>query len=339
MSGNSPTGIVRTEFGFRAFIRVRGRLYSKRFPPEASLTDMRDWRAAKRTDVLRAALHVVPSSSTFRDDVRVYLLAVKTMATYDEREQDMDRWVAAIGESRIRHSITSAEIRGALQQWRIGGRKDGKPLSESACNHRRTALMHFFSVMNGKSGANPVRDVPRFREPDPEPRGLTYPKLRRIFATMKESKTKARLMLIAYTGLPHSTIMRLNPEHVNLKGRYAVVPRRRKGAGTQTRIIPLLPEAVAAFKMLIRCDGWGHFSRGSLRKALHQACRTAKVTRIRSYDLRHSFGTAVYEATGDIGAAQALLDHSDIKQTRRYTLKAAAGQMRKALLKTRKSFR
>jgi integrase len=99
-----------------------------------------------------------------------------------------------------------------------------------------------------------------------------------------------------------------------------------------------MPEAVAAFRLLHRYDGWGPFSRGSLRKALHLACVTAKVPLIRPYDLRHSFGTAVYEATGDIASAQALLDHSDVKQTRRYTMKAVAGRMRKALNQTRKSF-
>jgi len=54
--------------------------------------------------------------------------------------------------------------------------------------------------------------------------------------------------------------------------------------------------------------------------------------------LRHSFGTAIYEATGDIAAAQALLDHADPKQTRRYTMKAVANRMRSALNATRKSF-
>ncbi len=331
-------GIVRSDTGWRAFVRVRGTLYSKRFPSDTPITTLRDWRAAKRTDVLRASLHVLPSG-TFANDVDTYLRAVRTMPTYDEREQMMLLWITALGGARTRQSITSAEIRGALQHWRVSGRYDGQPLSESACNHRRTALMHFFSVMNGKSGANPVRDVPRFHEPDPEPRGLTYAKLRKVFATMRESATKARLMIIAYTGLPHATIQRLTRADLDLKAKTVTVPRRRKGAGTKTRIVPLTPEAVKAFKMLDRCEGWGHFSRSSLRKSFHLACRTAKVTVIRPYDLRHSFGTAVYEATGDLGAAQALLDHANIKQTQRYTMRAVADRMRKALTQTRKSFR
>lgn len=337
MGRRADVGIARSEFGWRAFIRVRGVLYSKRFKPDTAITILRDWRAAKRTDVLRAELFAAPSG-TFSDDVDQYLRAVRTMATYDEREQHMELWLAALGKDRTRHSITSAEIRAVLQQWRMNGRKDGETLSESSCNHRRTALMHFFSVMNGKSGANPCREVPRFREPDPTPRGLTFKQLRKVFDVMRESKTKARIMILAYTGIPRSTLMRLGPSDFDARAKTIVVPRRRKGSGTQTRVLPLLPEAVAAFRMLQRCDGWGHFSRGSLRKALHLACKTAKVPRIRPYDLRHSFGTAVYDATGDIATAQALLDHSDAKQTRRYTMKAVAKRMRSALAKTRKSF-
>src|SRR6185503_3826481 len=147
-----------------------------------------------------------------------------------------DAWLAVLGRNRTRQSITSAEIRAALQQWRLTGRKDGGPLSESACNHRRTALMHFFSVMNGKAGSNPCRDVPRFREPDPTPRGLTFAQLRRVFATMRDSATKARCVIMAYTGLPRATLMRLTPQDFDPRARTIVVPRRRKGSGTQTRI-------------------------------------------------------------------------------------------------------
>lgn len=330
----AETGIAHSPFGWRAFIRVRGRLYSKRFPPDATITELRDWRAATRTDVLRAALGAVPTG-TLADDVETYLRAVKTMPTYDEREHHLALWLAVLGRQRTRQSLTSAEIRGALQQWRLAGRHDGGPLSESACNHRRTALMHFFSVLNGKSGANPCRDVPRFREPDPTPRGLTYAQLRKVFTAMADSKTKARVMVMAYTGLPNSTLARLRPTDLDPKAKTLLVPRRRKGAGTQTRVLPLMPEAVAAFKLLTRWDGWGPFSRSSLRKALHRACVTAKVQKIRPYDLRHSFGAAIYAATGDIAAAQALLDHSDPKQTRRYTLKAQGARMKAALEKTR----
>jgi integrase len=325
------TGIIRTESGWRAFIRVRDRLYSKRFDPDTPMTVMRDWRAATRTDVLRAARFSPVATEALSDDIDNYLKAVKAMPSYEDRERDMDAWLRALGKTRTRDSISSAEIRAVLQQWRINGRTDGKPLSESACNHRRTALMHFFTVMNGKSGANPVRDVPKFREPDPEPRGLSFAVLEKVFRKMPNTKTKARVMVMAYTGLPHSTLMRLTPDQIDYKTGTAIIPRRRKGAGTMVRVMLLTPQAIKAFKMLARYDGWGRFSQSSLRKALQRACVSAKVTPLTGYDLRHSFGTEAYARTGDIGAVQVLLDHSNEKMTKRYTLRAVDERVKRAI--------
>jgi integrase len=331
MARKDDIGITRSEYGWRAFIRVRGILYSKRFPPETPITVLRDWRAAQRTDALRAAKFSAVSNGTLSEDIDNYLRAVKAMPSYSDRERDMDAWLTALGPHRERQAISSAEIRAVLHRWRMSGRTDGKPLSESACNHRRTALMHFFTVMNGKSGSNPVRDVPKFREPDPEPRGLSFKTLAKVFRHMRPSKTKARAMVMAYTGLPHSTLMRLTPDQIDYKARTAVIPRRRKGAGTVTRVMLLTPQAVRAFKMLARYDGWGPFSQSSLRKALQLACVSAKVTPITGYDLRHSFGSEAYARTGDIGAVQVLLDHSNERMTKRYTLRAVDERVRRAV--------
>lgn len=326
------TGIVRTKSECRAYVRVKGTLYTKRFDPEtATLTEMRDWRAAKRVEVLAAhQKRAEPAQGTFGSDVTTYLATVKAMPTYAEREFHMQQWLDMLGAHRTTASITGADIRAVLQTWRL------RPLAESSCNHRRTALMHFFTVLNGRSGYNPVRDVPKFREPDPEPRGVDFAILKRIFAKMPESKTKARALVLATTGLPPSTLMRLTEDAVNYKAKTVTVPRRRKGKGTKLRVLPLSTDAVRAFKLLTRYDGWGEFSRDSLRHSLHRACKAAGVPTMRGYDLRHSFGTAAYKASGDIRAVQALLDHSDAKLTERYTLGAVEHRTRAAVKSLRK---
>lgn len=347
-------GIVRTNTECRAYVRVRGVLYTKRFDPDTStLTDMRDWRAATRVAMLAKAKQR-PQTGSFATDVRtVYLPAVKTMPTYAERDYQLEQWIAALGADRHRDSISSAEIRAVLQAWRVRGKtiiekvRDDKgnviaetqkpaPLSESACNHRRSALMHFFTVLNGRSGINPVKDVPKFREPDPEARGIPFAVLKRVFDAMPESATKARVLVLALTGLPPSTLMRLTPAALNVQARTVTVPRRRKGKGTKTRVLPLSPDALAAFRLLTRYDGWGPFSRDALRHSLQRACVKAGVPVIRGYDLRHSFGTAAYLASGDIRAVQALLDHSDPKLTERYTLGAVDARMQSALVAMRR---
>lgn len=329
-------GIVWTEAECRAYVRVRGTLYTKRFDPSiVSITDMKDWRAAKRVEVLAALQRTQPASGSFGKDVETYLKAVQAMPTYAEREYHLNAWLDALGRTRARASITSDEIRAALQQWRLTG-KDGAPLSESACNHRRTALMHLYTVLDGKAAANPVKDVPRFREPDPEPRGVSYAVLRKILKAMPESKTKARVRVLMWTGLPPASLKQIRPEDVRWSDSCVYVPRRRKGKGTKGRMLPLLPDALKAFKALARWDAFGPFSVDALRHSLHRACEAAGVEPIRAYDLRHSFGSAAYQASGDIRAVQALLDHSDVKLTERYTLSAVAARVESALESMRK---
>jgi len=52
---------------------------------------------------------------------------------------------------------------------------------------------------------------------------------------------------------------------------------------------------------------------------------------VRPYDLRHSFGTAVYRASGDIRATQELLGHSAPALTARYTLGAVDDRLKAAV--------
>lgn len=69
-----------------------------------------------------------------------------------------------------------------------------------------------------------------------------------------------------------------------------LVRRRKKGRGARPRRLPLLPQAVSAFRALDEGGAWGAFSGGSLRKTFLLA--TEKVRRqgiaippIRPYDL------------------------------------------------------
>ena len=105
------------------------------------------------------------------------------------------------------------------------------------------------------------------------------------------SKTKARLAVIAYTGLPHSLLKSLTREMIDWQGKGVTVPARRKGDAL---------------------DCWGAFSNSSMLKSFHRACVLAKVTPVpRVYDLRHSFATEMYRLTGDPKATAQLLMHSE----------------------------
>lgn len=326
-------GIHETPFGYRVYARVEGILYSKRFPKDARLTDMKEWRENTRVFARAGALarRAAQTPATgFRADADRYLAAVKAMPSYQDREHHIEEWADVFGD-RPRASITAAEIQTQLHAWRHAG------LSASSVNHRRTALGHLYRVLDGPAGTNPVRAVPRFSEPAPEPRSLPPAIVRAILKAMPHTVTRARLAVIAATGLPHASLRRLRAEDVDLKGQTMLLPARRKGAGTRPQRVPITPQAVVAFRDLARFDGWGPFDQSSMYKSFRRACRKVEKARkvslagVNVYSLRHSFGSQVYAATGDIRATQVLLGHSTPTLTARYALGAVDARLQAAI--------
>ncbi len=60
------------------------------------------------------------------------------------------------------------------------------------------------------------------------------------------------------------------------------------------------------------------FTRDGWRKSWGSALKMAGITDLRFHDLRHTFGTRLYRATGDIRKVQKAIGHRDIKSTLRY---------------------
>ena len=127
---------------------------------------------------LRASVRRRPRGS-FKADAIHYLAWVRGMPSYRERERDIGCWIAEFGERR-RDFITTREIASVLQRWEREG------YAASTLNHRRGALMHLWSRLDGQSANNPVSRIPRYKEPHPEPRGLSWADVDRILAAMPE---------------------------------------------------------------------------------------------------------------------------------------------------------
>ena len=238
------------------------------------------------------------------------------MPTFKEREKHIELWIAEFGQ-RARHSITGAEIAIVLTRWRLSG------LAASTVNHRRTALMHLWTVLDGKGTPNPVKQTDKQTEPKPEPPALSYKQIEASQDAMHDvvqalagkarddaSKTKAWLAGLAYTGIPAAKLRRLKPSDVNLRTRMMHVSARRKGRGTDGADLPLSAAGLAALRAFDALDCWGNFSTSSMWKSFQRACEKADIIGGRPYDLRHSFGTLLYAETGDSRAVQELLMHT-----------------------------
>jgi integrase len=308
--------LTKTPYGTRARLRINGQLHQRHFHRDVNPSVITEWLLKTQLKYGRRTRR----TGKFKDDAAIYLAAVASMPTYAQRKQHIDDWVTVFGDE-WRDDITPDMISAQLAVWKT-----------NAANKRRTALMHLYSVLDGKSERNPVRDVPRVKESAPAPRAIAYPVIKAIFAAMPTSRSKAHLMTIAYTGLPPGIVAQLEPGNFDADTKTLAVPGRKKGAGTPGRILPLTPDGVKALKLMAKLDAWGTVSRTVLRRVLQRAAKTATgVEQFTPYDLRHSFGTEVYRRSGDIRATQILMGHSSPTLTHRYTLAAVEPRVKAAL--------
>lgn len=330
-----PKGISRTPHGFRASIRIHTHLHQKHFRRDTPIDEIQDWLVRQKLIYRKSR----KTTGRFKDDAETYLASVRAMPTYNQRVQHINEWIAAFGDVR-RAEITSAMMSAQLHLWRTesrtitkrGGKTMTLVLSPAAVNKRRTALMHLYTTLDGRASPNPVKDTPRFMEPRPAPRGIPWADVRAIFRAMPASRSKAHLLVMAYTGIPENEIAKIVQADVDLTAGTVAVAGRSKGKGTPGRIAPLIPEAIRAFRLMAREDAYGPVSRTVLRRVWRRACAAAgKAAGSTPYDLRHSFGTEVYSRSGDIRATQLLMGHSTPQLTHRYTVAAEDPRVRAAV--------
>lgn len=313
--------LTATPSGTRVQIRIKGVLHRKHFKRGTDPVIIKRWLLDTEVKY-RGGSH--GKTGRFCDDATVYLAAVASMPTYAERKAHIDEWIAVFGK-QLRDTITAEQIRAQLHAWR-------QTKAASTVNHRRTALMHLFRVLDGKAAANPVKDAPKFSEPSPFPRAVSAAAIAKLIAAIPPGPDRARAMVLAYAGIPHAQIHKIEPSHVDVKARTVIVHGRRKGQGTAASVRRLTRKGAQAFQMMKRTKAWGPFSRWDFRKVILAACEQAKIDPpLRPYDLRHFFGTELYRRSGDMRAVQVLMGHSTPALTHRYTLGATDPRVEAAI--------
>lgn len=258
------------------------------------------------------------TADTFAQDVTTYLQTISSKGHRVNSQGYLAHWEAHFAD-RPRNEITDLDVQtayAAIQQ------------ANSTKRHIRRALINFYETLNGKSGYNPGRSL-RNPPKDEEPvRDLPWADIEQLFAALPPSRSKARLLLIAYVGLPQKQIAQLRPSDLRLEARELVAHPRRKGAGAAGRVIPLSDRAVAALKEFQRLDAFGTFQNRQLVETFWSGAKRAGVTLpddARPYDLRHSFLTEVARGGADIRDIATLGMHATLEQAARY-IKGAASE-------------
>jgi integrase len=336
-----------------------------RYPPETALSTMvARWHREKMrlTDERAKAGGGPVRRGTLKSDVRLYLTtAALTARRRQEREQQLTWWCqqrdggTAFGD-RPRSTLETPVIRRALAGLLTGG------AATSTVNKYRQALSHVYTVLDGKGAPNPVIEAPKYVEPEAAMRDQPYWAIQLIIDAIRDtgqladkpSLTKARVRVLAYAPITPMQLRQLKRTDVDWDRGEIVTPGRKKGHGTAPRRKPLTPQALEAFKAFDAAEGWGlQFSRSSLHRtftaARDRVVETLRAERpdldvsqlatMRPYDLRHSFATEVYRATGDLAITGEFLDHADPQTTRRYAQGALPAHLQAAGAKILEAFK
>lgn len=340
-------GLRRHGAGWQTYCRVNGEFLSESWPLDTPTSEMTTWLRTQRATSTRMR---PATRGSFEADAKAYLQRVTAMPTYKDRVRDIGLWVA-IFRGRRRRTITSAEIRGQRDVWLT------EDYAGATVNHRLYALSNLWTVLDGRRAPNPVSEVPDAPVADPEPRAVPYPLIRDILDALPDrghtptrgetipahSKTKARLRVMAWTGLTNIELAHLEPRDWDEVGGTLFVRSRKKGTGGRSRIIPIGHEARQALTAFDAAGAWGEFRQSGIYEAFKRACRQVAaredtpesvrrvLLELRPYDIRHSHATELYRVSGDVHAAAIILGHGSKKTTARYINGAVDERVKKAM--------
>lgn len=234
----------------------------------------------------------------------------------------------------------------ARNAWIVAPRSatDARPVGPNTINKRIRALANLWTTLDGPHAENPARELldDELEEPEPIERDLPDTDVVRLFAHMPDvgsvqaghagdrrptvSKTKIVLRVLAFTGMTPSTFARLRPENVRLDERLLRLPRRRKGRGVAGTWVPIIEPAAWALQAVEEHGLWGYrLSNSSANKSLRVAAARAGIAqRLTIHALRHSFGSIVFDATGNLELVAYLLQQMHLGTTMRYVLRRLA---------------
>jgi integrase len=335
-----PPGIYETATGYRVVAcigRGKGKRREKAFPAGTSERKMVRWQEDAERD-----LRSLPTAKVgnLEADLAAYLLARATMPTIKTRTRHLQLWVTALGGARHRDTVTPMEVRTQLETWQAA-----QDWSNVTRNHLRTALLNFYSLLNGKAGYNPVREVKKLRTKGKPPKPFSYPLFEAILAHLpttwrgygrKPSATLhrqmvARLRVLAYVGLPHTQIKALVPADLFVEERLVRVQGRDKGAGTDDVYMPLGDRGLAALQEFFACRAEGEFRNETMRSLfLAGAARVGRFD-LTPYDLRGLFATTVLRSSKNRSALKDLMQHQDEATSAIYAQAAIRDELRAAL--------
>lgn len=246
----------------------------------------------------------------------------KFTKSYLSIQSHIDHMLVYFGEHKLLHDIGQAELATYIAHCR--GEKNPrnkKPYSNAIINRRISTFqgMHNDARLSWGMEVQNV-DFRKLKLKESAPVNNTLSRVQ--FDKFMENAPKHiqhYLMFAVYTGLRKANILNLRGEQIDMERR--IIQTIGKGGKPITvPIIETLIDYITAHDL--HNKGTAITLKGRPVKGIKTAwatlCRNTGV-KLRLHDLRHTCGTWIYEATGDVLAVKEHLHHSDIKTSLRYT--------------------
>lgn len=325
------TGIYKDDAGIAVVTKVHGVQLERRFSLDSNLHKLiafrANWIAERQTEPREP---IAP----YWEACEQYLKTIPEDADGSKRKtnayNDLHCWRQTFHGLNV-NEITAAQIREQLATWQA----DYQP---STLNKRRQELHHLFKFLNGRSGANPVREVPKLKERYDDARGQAPELVEAVMAQITAPQTRTFLRAQWETSLPPVDLTRLTEATFRPQQRTIHVPARQKGAGAPAVTMTLTKAAVKALAAFFAAGLEGkRISTGTLYRDFTDAVERAKATwegtwpappNFRPTDLRHSRLTEALRRSNNLQGVQQLGRHKRIETTMRYLRALESESMR-----------
>lgn len=303
-------GIYSDRYGWAATVKVEGRQRERRFPRNTPVKTIRRWQ-----DETRAALRTLPRAAkhTLAADAERYLRQIEGQVVgIVARRHDIRTWVERFGHLQTLQLVHHLnELNEQMREWR-------KRCSASTCKHRRNALTNLVKVLYGRSGALGLSDLVSFSPDPPKARWLEREHITAVLRELEPgTKMTARLHVLHCTGMRPKQLGMLTAESFRLDNDIplVIVPAAKGG---ETSAIPLSAEGIEAAREFMALNAYGPVDTRRVNVLLRKAARQAERPAFTSYQIRHSFATALRKTGADLADIQSLYGHTNAKTTAIY---------------------
>lgn len=238
--------------------------------------------------------------------------------TIDSYSACLRRYVAWLGETHPRE-VDSEGVRGYLLELSAVG------ASRALVSQTVSSLKFLYVRLYGWEPE--CFDVPRPRRESKLPYVPSRDEILRMAAKTLNLRHRTAILMLYGSGLRLSELLDARVRDLDLERNLlrVVQGKGRKDRLTllSARLHPAIRDLTldrAGTEPLFQSRGGGTWSPRSVQKFVSQAAvRAGTAGRVTPHSLRHAFATHLLESGTDLRVIQALLGHSDIRTTTRYT--------------------